>query len=358
MVSITAALSHHRLAVSSLRPLRYWFLNFHERCPSMSATDIQGQLYVFKSTFAYRSPTASSRIVGAFDIWPFIYDHLLTLEWEISRYWGEAFTLTVPNVLFFANRYGTLFGNIPVIIPCHKLVSYHQYFIVATQLLVGIMLFLRTYALYERSKRALVLMLGVAVAAVAVGLWSVITDTSDDTSMILLFGCNFTTSRSEGNSLAVAWAGVTVYDSTIFLLTLYRVFGRHRANGLDLFTVLLRDDRQRMHLILKLIGTNLLNAIQPDSRGIATTFTNIGSHPGFIHPASISSIMIARLMLNLRDPVLTHMSGRLPQSVRTTGNDWFAGNTVAGGSPVLDTNLDIELPERRAVPSDSRTLRV
>jgi hypothetical protein len=46
-----------------------------------------------------------------------VYEFFLTLEWEISRYWGEAFTLTVPNVLFFTNRYGTLFGNIPVIIP-------------------------------------------------------------------------------------------------------------------------------------------------------------------------------------------------------------------------------------------------
>ncbi|KAJ7808317.1 hypothetical protein B0H14DRAFT_3482454 [Mycena olivaceomarginata] len=151
----------------------------------MSTADIQGQL-----------------IVGVFDIWPFallVYDCLLTLDWEISRYWGEAFTLTVPNVLFFANRYGTLLGNIPVIIPyfwtsqslaekittcdlCHNLESYHQYFIVGTQLLVGVMLFLRTYALYERSKRALVLMLGVAVGALAVGLWAVITSTSDDTS--------------------------------------------------------------------------------------------------------------------------------------------------------------------------------
>ncbi|KAJ7744587.1 hypothetical protein B0H16DRAFT_1724457 [Mycena metata] len=302
----------------------------------MSATDIQGQL-----------------IVGAFDISPFtllVYDHLLTLEWEISRYWGEAFTLTVPNVLFFANRYGTLFGNIPVIIPCHKLESYHQYFIVATQLLVGVMLFLRTYALYERSKRVLVLMLGVAVGTVAVGLWSVITDTSDDTSMILHFGCNFTTSRSEGNSLAVAWAGVTVYDSTIFLLTLYKVFGRHRANGLDLFTVLLRDGvafslsssgRASDAFVLGslyfgvMVMSNLANILtlvigNPDSRGIATTFTNI-----------ISSVMIARLMLNLRDPVLTHMSGRLPQSTTTTGNNWFTGDTAAGGSPVLDTNLGV-----------------
>ncbi|KAJ7738055.1 hypothetical protein DFH07DRAFT_841336 [Mycena maculata] len=311
----------------------------------MSAADIQGQL-----------------IVGAFDIWPFtllIHDHLLTLEWEISRYWGEAFTLTAPNVLFFANRYGTLFGNIPVIIPyfwnsqtltenitcvsarCHNLESYHQYFIVASQVLVGVILFLRTYALYERSKRVLVLMLGVAVGAVAVGLWSVITDTSDDTSINLHFGCNVTTSRSDGNSLAVAWAGVTIYDSTIFLLTLYRVFGRHRANGLDLFAVLLRDGAVfSFRSSLVMVMSNLANILTlvPVSRGIATTFTNI-----------ISSIMISRLMLNLRDPVLTHMSGRLPQSTTTTGNNWFAGRTVAGDSPVLDTNLDIELADVESV---------
>ncbi|KAJ7800178.1 hypothetical protein B0H14DRAFT_3156133 [Mycena olivaceomarginata] len=301
----------------------------------MNAADIQGQL-----------------IAGAFDIWPFtllVYDHLLTLEWEISRYWGEAFTLTVPNVLFFANRYGTLFGNIPVIIPCHNLESFHQYFIVGTQVLVGVMLFLRTYALYERSKRVLVLMLGVAVGTVAVGLWSVITSTSDDTSINPYFGCNFTTSRSEGNSLAVAWAGVTIFDSTIFLLTLYRVFGRHRANEPDLFTILLRDGSLYFGVMVMSNLVNILTLVigNPYSRGIATTFTNI-----------ISSIMISRLMLNLRDPALAHMSGRLPQSTTTTGNDWFAGDTVAGGSPVLDTNLDIELPERKAVPSDSRTLRV
>ncbi|KAJ7321260.1 hypothetical protein DFH08DRAFT_889449 [Mycena albidolilacea] len=315
----------------------------------MSAADIQGQL-----------------IVGVFDIWPFallVYDCLLTLDWEISRYWSEAFTLTVPNVLFFANRYGTLLGNIPVIIPyfwtsqslaekittCQNLVSYHQYFIVGTQLLVGVMLFLRTYALYERSKRALVLMLGVAVGALAVGLWAVITSTSDDTSVLLHFGCNFTTSRSEGNSLAVAWAGVTVFDSMIFLLTLFKVLGRHHANGRDLFTILLRDGSLYFGVMVMSNLANILTLVigNPYSRGIATTFTNI-----------ISSIMISRLMLNLRDPALPHMSGRLPQSTTTTGNNWFAGDTLAGGSPVLDTNLDIELTERRAVLSDSRTLRV
>ncbi|KAJ7914984.1 hypothetical protein B0H13DRAFT_1983210 [Mycena leptocephala] len=299
----------------------------------MSAADFQGQLYVFKSTLAYLSPTASSRIAGSFDIWPFtllVYEFFLTLEWEISRYWGDAFTLTVPNVL------------------CQNLESYHQYFIVATQVLVGVMLILRTYALYERSKRVLALMLTVAVVTVAVGIWSVVTSTSDDSSINPYFGCTFPTSRSEGTSLAVAWAGVTIFDSTVFLLTLFRVlFGRHRDSGMDLFTVLLRDGVAFPSAPPVMVMSNIANIITlvAYSRGIATTFTNI-----------ISSIMITRLMLNLRDPELAHMSGRLPQSQTTTGNNWFAGDTAAGGSPVLDTNLDIELPERRAGPSDSRTL--
>ncbi|KAF8217404.1 hypothetical protein K438DRAFT_1557339, partial [Mycena galopus ATCC 62051] len=42
------------------------------------------------------------------------YDYFLTLDWEISRYWGRS--CTWPTALFFANRYGTLLGNIPVVV--------------------------------------------------------------------------------------------------------------------------------------------------------------------------------------------------------------------------------------------------
>jgi hypothetical protein len=110
------------------------------------------------------------------------YDFFLTLDWEVARYWGSS--LTLPNVLFFLNRYGTLFGTIPVVflffwtaeptpnkllvsksavircvlthvadvypmptlmnrqsdtVPysCQHLHSYHQYFAIANQVLVG-----------------------------------------------------------------------------------------------------------------------------------------------------------------------------------------------------------------------------
>ncbi|KAJ6479737.1 hypothetical protein C8R45DRAFT_1005901 [Mycena sanguinolenta] len=294
----------------------------------MSAADIQAQL-----------------TTRSFDIWPFtllVYDYLLTLDWEVSRYWGPAFTLTAPNVLFFANRYGTLLGNIPVIFPyawssetlagklktCQNLQSYHRYFIVATQVLIGVMLILRTYALYERSKYVLVLMLTVGAGAVGIGIWSVTMGSSNDSSDDLYTGCEFKTSRSDANSLAVAWIGLTVMDSTIFLLTLYKVFRRRRSNGPELFTVLLRDGSLYFGVMVMSNLANILTLVidnNPYSRASVTTFTNV-----------ISSIMITRLMLNLRDPALTHMSGRLPQSTRTAG-------TVVGGSPMLDTNLELEV---------------
>jgi hypothetical protein len=42
------------------------------------------------------------------------YEYFITLELEVSRFWG--LRLNVPNVLFFANRYGMLLGTIPIVV--------------------------------------------------------------------------------------------------------------------------------------------------------------------------------------------------------------------------------------------------
>ncbi|KAJ7121513.1 hypothetical protein C8R44DRAFT_622502, partial [Mycena epipterygia] len=242
------------------------------------------------------------------------YDYFLTLEWEISRYWESAFTW--PNILFFANRYGTLPGNIPVVIQyfwstnstpakitsrCRHLESYHQYFIIATQVLVAALLILRTYALYDRNKGVLAFMLSVTVGAIIVGIWTVVTGkTGDDASNLrLYFGCDYAISHSQGISLATAFAGAAVFDCMIFLLTLYRALcTRRRPNSGDLFTVLLRDGMSAFRPIPSSLCPFTVSG-SPFTRGIATTFTNI-----------ISSIMLSRLMLNLRDPALSHISRR------------------------------------------------
>ncbi|KAJ6592980.1 hypothetical protein B0H19DRAFT_1088910 [Mycena capillaripes] len=282
------------------------------------------------------------------------YDYFLVLDWEVSRYWGTPFTW--PNVLFFANRYGTLLGNIPVVMEsfwsenstpekikvsiCLGIESYHQYFIIATQLMVGAMLMLRTYALYERSKRILALLITFTVGVVAVGIWSVLSGKAVDksTNLPLYFGCNYPISREQGLSLATAWAGVAVFDCMIFFLTLYKVFSRHRPNGTSLLTVLLRDGSVYFGVMVITNLSNILTCIlgTPYTRGFTGTFVSI-----------TSSIMISRLMLNLRDPALAHMSGRRTQSTTLSTNLRFAPY-LGATAPELDSDaaMDIELMDR------------
>ncbi|KAJ7676911.1 hypothetical protein DFH06DRAFT_1291766 [Mycena polygramma] len=272
------------------------------------------------------------------------YDYFLVLDFEVSRYWDSHFSWV--NVLFFVNRYGALLGNIPVVVEyfwtessspakikvCLGLESYHLYFVIFSQVMAGVMLILRTYALYERSKRVLTVMMTVAAAAIAVALWSVVSGKAVDksTNLPLYFGCNYPTPPDQGLNLAAAWAGVAVFDSMIFILTLYKAFSRRYPGG-DLLAVLLRDGAVYFGVIVMSNLSNILTLVlgTPYTRGIVTTFTNI-----------ISSVMITRLMLNLRDPALAHMSGRLTQcTTLQTGNIRF---TPWRGTTALDTdNIDL-----------------
>ncbi|KAJ7214475.1 hypothetical protein GGX14DRAFT_444025 [Mycena pura] len=250
------------------------------------------------------------------------YDYFLTLGWEVSRYWR--LHLTAPSILFFVNRYGMLFGSIPVVLEsvwtaestprklavCKVLQSYHQYFTVVTQIIIGVMLILRTYALYERNRRVLALMILVSSGVIGVGAWAVLSErkASDIPTLNLYIGCSTGVSSSQTIHLASAWIGMAAFDCTIFMLTLYRTLTR-KAGGGGLFAVLLRDGSIYFGVMLLATIANILTFILGESftRGLPTTFTNV-----------ISSIMISRLMLNLRDPALASMSGRLTDSIAMT----------------------------------------
>ncbi|KAJ7484783.1 hypothetical protein B0H11DRAFT_2231460 [Mycena galericulata] len=278
------------------------------------------------------------------------YDYFLTLDWEVSRYWGSA--LTAPNGLFYLNRYGTLFGTIPVVVKYfwttestpHKIASYHQYFAVVTQIIVGVMLILRTHALYERNRRILVLMVCVSAAVIGVGLWAILSGSSvdadeDTTDLHLYIGCPSTVSSSQTRRLAAAWGGMGVFDCTIFFLTLYRALTRWRSSDVNLLTVLIRDGSIYFGVIAMSNLANILTFLLggPYTRGIATTFTNV-----------ISSIMIPRLMLNLRDPSLSSVSGRLSESATLTGDGIFSTYlpTTPGEQGMTVNHTDIELQDR------------
>ncbi|KAJ7882160.1 hypothetical protein B0H13DRAFT_2667432 [Mycena leptocephala] len=313
----------------------------------MSTIDIHTQLEV--NTNYYLNLISSTLL---------IYEYFLTINVEVSRYWG--LPATAPNVLFFLNRYGMLCGTIPVIFQyfwtaestphklavssqtlllfrihiyanvlqiCNKIHQYHEYFSVVMQIIIGIMLILRTYALYERSRRVLAFMVYISAGVIAVGAWSVISGPSrkpgDDVPPLHLYiGCSSGLSYSQSVGLAAAWAGMGVFDATIFLLTLYRALSHHRAQGLDLVTVLVRDGSIYFGIIVIANISNILTFIlaEPYTRGTPTTFTNV-----------ISSIMISRLMFNLRDPSLSTMSGRFSTSATLTGEGMFSTNLDDGG---------------------------
>ncbi|KAJ7342869.1 hypothetical protein DFH08DRAFT_811203 [Mycena albidolilacea] len=275
------------------------------------------------------------------------YEYFLTLDWEISRFWWtqlswpKALFLQIDMALYWAiylspwNISGLETAR-PQKSKCLGLESYHQYFFIASQVLVAAMLILRTYALYERSKRVLALMIAVAFGAVVVGIWSILSGKAVDktTNLPLYIGCDYPTSKAQ-----------------IFLLTLYKVFTRHPPNGTDLATVLLRDGSVYFGVMLlsnlaniatfvvsefnqcSVVALFLIRALQlgaPYIRGIVTTFTNI-----------ISSVMITRLMLNIRDPALANMAGTHSTSV--TADLRFAPHRLEGetGQAGVELNTDV-----------------
>ncbi|KAI1795747.1 hypothetical protein LXA43DRAFT_1058032 [Ganoderma leucocontextum] len=119
------------------------------------------------------------------------YDYALTFTEEVNHFWKSA-SLSLFSTLFVFNRYLGLIGTIPVIIEYFVDLPetiYHQAFSVVvqgviatglTQLLLG-MLLLRTYALYERSKAVLTLLVITFIGGIAACLMSMLTVNSHST---------------------------------------------------------------------------------------------------------------------------------------------------------------------------------
>jgi len=72
------------------------------------------------------------------------YDYFMTLDQEIKFFWNKK--LNIVNILFFVNRYLSIFGTVPVILQnfgpwsekgCRTLQIYHQIFSIFVQGLVG-----------------------------------------------------------------------------------------------------------------------------------------------------------------------------------------------------------------------------
>ncbi|KAF8146316.1 hypothetical protein K438DRAFT_1682430 [Mycena galopus ATCC 62051] len=280
------------------------------------------------------------------------YDFFLTSDVEISRYWDSP--RKFGTILFFSNHYVALFGNIPVVIQtlwttpsspekimvCQHLEKYHQYFIVVTQVLVGLILLVRTYALYHGSNRVLTFMIFSAIAALSIGIWSTLTgEAGRSENLERYIGCVFGTTKAQGVSLAIAWAGSGFFDFTIFLLTMYKGLAESRPRGVNFLTLFLRDGLVYFGVMSLCNLSNILVFVLggPYTRGIPTTFTNI-----------ISSLSVSRLMLNLRDPSLLQATSGEAVSERSRVATGFIFIPYRGALEMhTDASRDVELPDRK-----------
>lgn len=229
------------------------------------------------------------------------YDYGLTLPAEVSRFWPGP--LNCASFFFYLNRYSSLFIHIPMLVNyltqgqlthdmCRHLQLYHQYISVISQVIVGVMLVIRTYALYERDKKVLLLIVAVVVIALVVGLWAFLSTKSLSRQSTLCFP---PLTKEEGTRFGAAWSGMLVVDTVIFVLTFRKAVSLGNRRNVKLLKLLIRDGS--IYFII-MIAANLFNVLTfllggCETRGIGTTFTN-----------AISSIMMSRLALNLRDPSL------------------------------------------------------
>lgn len=233
------------------------------------------------------------------------FDYFLTLPHEIERYWGHR--LTWPSFFFFLNRYCSLFGHVLVALQefyrtsetvCSKLQLFHQFFAVASQLIVGALLILRTYALYGRARWVMNLLCGIAFTAFVFSMWAIFGHKSEDVYTDTGGYCDSSLTANQGKWLLVPWAGMLGFDAVVFGLTVRKSLQAKKIMPrYSLFDVLLRDGAIYFFVFA---GCNFANICtfafgEILTRGCLTTFCNV-----------LSETLISRLMLNVRDPAVAH----------------------------------------------------
>ncbi|KAE9403556.1 hypothetical protein BT96DRAFT_878637, partial [Gymnopus androsaceus JB14] len=181
------------------------------------------------------------------------YDYFLTLGREVNLFWMYPSFACAP-VLFYLSRYLSLLGSIPVMISvflvsdvkvCRRFQTYHQYYALVLQVLIGALLLLRTYALYERSVKILVTLLVVGLVAVLFGIVVLVLGRNDDSDLLPVLDhvqlCTSQLSRPDALCLAAVWGGMLFYDALVFSLTLYKTLNLQRNGRVTLLSVLMRD---------------------------------------------------------------------------------------------------------------------
>ncbi|KAJ7637348.1 hypothetical protein DFH06DRAFT_1478816 [Mycena polygramma] len=245
------------------------------------------------------------------------FDHLITLDTEINLLWRRSKSLSAH--WFYINRYfGFLSGIAVSALPfvtlsvktCRQYSFAREVILVATQAITSAIMIIRVYALYGRSRRILWFLLGLGAIVVGVSVYSF--NQQHGSRPMVLGGCHFDLSGETSYRLAGSWEGLFVFDTAIFVLTVYNAFltRRRMIPSTGLYTVVVRDGAVYFGIVALANLANIASYYFPDS--------------GIIDPGSLSTLascvsvtMISRLILNLHEHanagIMTEMSSDIVQ---------------------------------------------
>jgi len=203
------------------------------------------------------------------------------------------------------------------------------------QTLVSIILVLRTFAFYEQNRWVLCLLVCMGMTVIGCSAWILSIKFIPIPIVPTLVGCNSVLGDSEGHHLAMAWSGLLAFDTVVFLLTLYKSVSLLNLANRTFINVMLRDGSAYYGCMVLANLLNILTLVlgSPLVKGKATIFANI-----------ISGILVARLMLNLRDPRL-RIGTDSPRSVCSQAIDAAGSRSSDLESMVLFTEVDLEVEE-------------
>ncbi|KAF9446754.1 hypothetical protein P691DRAFT_707960 [Macrolepiota fuliginosa MF-IS2] len=298
------------------------------------------------------------------------YDYLLTLGDEIRLFWSEKLTVTI--VIFYLNRYIALLGHIPIIFGryllslssdrtqvCSNLLKYHQYLAGIVQIIAGFALACRVYALYGRKWRVLYPIGAIGLAVIGIGLWALhgmAPLPTNPREQATPTGCLLPLAKNDASHYAGAWSGMLIFDTIVFTMTIYKSISRWRNTEFHqdttLLHILLRDGSIYFGVMVILTLSVIISFyVSPDyDRGITASLTNV-----------LSSVMISRLTLNLRDPYITsnrqYVPCTLTTMVETSDSSDSLTGCISNGETLLQqlggTPSEVMLLKPNRTPSDA-----
>ncbi|KAF9534350.1 hypothetical protein CPB83DRAFT_330507 [Crepidotus variabilis] len=248
-----------------------------------------------------------NRCVSAAALVLLYYDYALTLSDEIERFWVAKPKLTIASALFYTNRYLSLFGHLPNLLEyfwtssnprrvtvCTNLVISHSYITVVIQVVVAALLFVRTRALFARNRYVTSVLVVTAITVTFYGGWAVFSAPKRTYSPedLLQNSCFLPLSKEIATRFANAWTAMVSFDGLVFGLTLFKAVTTKRTGSFSVLDIVMRDGSLYFGVIVGLCISVIVSFyISPDYlRGLTATLTNI-----------LSSVMVSRLMLNLRE---------------------------------------------------------